>query len=69
MDVVTRAEVEHCQHCRPTWDWIENQEGKPPQVVFTGFPRAGVMVMSKARVIVLCGSCSLSGLPEARPDN
>lgn len=59
MDIATRVEVQHCQHCHPTWDWIENQEGKPPQGVFTGFPMHGAILLSKKTVVVFCGRCAL----------
>jgi hypothetical protein len=59
VDIATPAFVKHCQHCKPTFDWIENTEGKPPEVAFTGFPKDGAMVLSKKTVIVICARCSL----------
>jgi len=52
------TEVEHCQHCRPLVKWIENNPGKAPELVFEGFPRDGWMVLSKAKVILLCKACA-----------
>jgi hypothetical protein len=60
MDIATPALVKHCQHCNPTFDWIESKEGKAPEVVFSGFPGAGVMVLSKKTVIVLCARCGVN---------
>lgn len=62
MKIATRAEVKHCQHIRPTFDWTENREGFIPEIVFTGFPARGVMQLSKSTVIVVCSRCVLDPL-------
>jgi hypothetical protein len=52
------TQVEHCQHCSPQVEWIQNEPGKPPEFFFRGFPRDGWTVLSKKRVIVLCKACT-----------
>lgn len=63
-------DVEHCLHCKPMLWWLENQPGKPPQFAFKGFPASGQVVLSKARVIVLCSQCSMpDDLPSPLPNS
>lgn len=51
------TDVEHCSHCAPVFWWVQNQEGKPPQFAFRGFPTRGQVILSKAKVIVVCEAC------------
>jgi len=61
MDIAQRAFVISCPHCDPTFDWIQNTEGKAPQVAYTGFPVNGAMVLSKKTVQIFCEKCALQG--------
>lgn len=57
--------VTQCAHVTvKTFAWIENLPGKPPAFVFEGFPSAGVAVLSKNELIVLCKECR-DHVPEA----
>lgn len=55
--VYNEVEIEHCQHCKPIFCWIQNKPGKPPQFMFKGFPTNGQVVLSASRVIVFCSRC------------
>jgi hypothetical protein len=49
--------VEHCQHCCPRIEWVENSPGKPPQFMFKGFPSSGQVVLANQRCVVFCSRC------------
>jgi len=54
VDSVDNLIIEHCSHITPYFWWVVNEPGKAPEFAYKGFPRDGLVVLSKARVIVLC---------------
>lgn len=40
-----------------TAEWRENEAGKPPDLLFRGFPASGRMVMSKQTIFLSCDRC------------
>ena len=52
--------IEHCMHVSaPYFWWVVNEAGKPPEFVYKAFPESGRVILSKGKVIVLCGRCSI----------
>jgi len=51
--------IEHCSHCSPYFWWVVNEAGKAPEFVYKGFPQSGRVIMSKAKIIVMCGRCAI----------
>ena len=49
------ATCQHCTHAR-IW-WLENEPGKAPQFAYSGFPGSGQIVLSKAKIILVCRQC------------
>lgn len=47
-----------CGHCaQAVVNYIENGQGKPPDLLFSGFPAAGRVMLSKATVLLACERC------------
>ena len=47
-----------CGHCsQAVVNYIENGQGKPPDLLFSGFPGAGRVMLSKKTVLLACERC------------
>lgn len=58
--VCIKTDTHGCAHAKKTWvrwDATEN----PPQLVYSGLPEHGVMILSKKTVIVCCRACWEAG--------
>lgn len=50
--------VIQCSHCpNAAVEWRENEPGKPPDLLFRGFPTNGRMMLSKGTVLLACDRC------------
>lgn len=57
-EILKPALVIHCGHCpEARVFWVENDTGKPPDLVFRGFPKGGRLMMSKENVLLACDRC------------
>lgn len=45
----------HCPNARV--EWMENKAGKPPDLIFRGFPENGRIIMSANTVLLACDRC------------
>lgn len=45
-----------CMHAKGSWSRWDGTEN-PPQLTYNGFPVDGVMILSKATVIICCRKC------------
>jgi len=50
--------IVQCGHCaQAVVNYIENGQGRPPDLLFSGFPAAGRMMLSKKTVLLACDRC------------
>jgi len=53
-----RPLVVQCGHCaQAVVIFMENGENKPPDLLFSGFPEAARMMLSKKTVLLACNRC------------
>lgn len=59
VDILDAVMMERCPHCpsAKVW-WVENEVGKPPHFIYEGFPKEGMVLLSKHTVVVWCETCS-----------
>lgn len=67
VDIIRAAFMERCPHCpsAKVW-WVTHDVGKPPEFIFEGFPREGLVILSKTTVVVYCEKCSQVNLEASR---
>ncbi len=57
-EIFTPVLVIQCSHCPGAKvEWKENSPGKPPDLIFRGFPSGGRMVMSQKTILLACDRC------------
>lgn len=50
--------VIQCTHCpQAAVQWLDNGVGKPPDLIFKGFPEAGRVILSKNTILLSCDRC------------
>lgn len=50
--------VIQCGHCSEAKvQWIETKEGNPPDLLFSGFPASGRVMLAKKAILLACERC------------